>query len=547
VRTNGDCPNRYILTRTWSTTDASNNTTTASQVITVQDTQAPILSAAPANVTVECNAVPTAAILTATDNCSTPTVAYAEVRTDGNCPNNYILTRTWTAKDACGNVSRKTQVITVQDTQAPILTAAPANVTVECNAVPTAAVLTATDNCSTPTVTYTEVRTNGRSVNNYILTRTWTATDACSNASSKTQVITVQDTQSPVITSMPANINVNTDNNVCGAVINFAATATDVCGPVVISYSQNPGTVFATGTTVVTVSAKDPSGNATVRSFTITVTDRQLPTVITKNITVNLDVNGKVTIAAADVNNGSYDACGIATMSVSPNTFNCSNIGNNTVTLTVTDVNGNVSRATAVVTVQDKLGPVPIVVVLPTVSGQCSVKILLANNWGGWYGDDDDSYGYYLMNIPTAMDNCSGLIYGTTTDPLNYYTQGTYTIHWKFTDKNGNTTIQEQTVIVKDNIAPRPSLSSLPTITGQCSVDISSANENDDNEYEEDHDDNHEGDDNHDHWNQHHSSAPLAWDNCAGWIRGTTTDPLSYTGQGTYIIHWKFDDGHGKM
>jgi hypothetical protein len=118
------------------------------QVITVQDTQAPVISAAPANVTVECNEVPAAAILTATDNCNTPVVVYSEVRTNGNCPSNYILTRTWTATDASGNTSSKTQVITVQDTQAPVLSAAPADVTVECDAVPAAAILTATDNCN---------------------------------------------------------------------------------------------------------------------------------------------------------------------------------------------------------------------------------------------------------------------------------------------------------------------------------------------------------------------------------------------------------------
>ena len=149
------------------------------------------------------------------------------------------------------------------------------------------------------------------------------------------------------------------------------------------------------------------------------------------------------------------------------------------------------------------------------------------------------------MNIPTAMDNCSGLIRGTTTDPLNYYTQGTYTIHWKFTDKNGNTTIQEQQVVVQDTQAPKPYLTSLPTITGQCSVDVSS--DNDDGDYEEDNSWDHEGDDDHDHYNEHHSGAPWAWDNCAGWIRGTTGDPLTYTTQGTYVIHWSFNDGHGNI
>jgi hypothetical protein len=114
-----------------------------------------------ADVTVECNAVPAAAILTATDNCSTPVVTYNEVRTMATVRKQLYIKRTWTATDACGNTSSKTQVITVQDTQAPVLSAAPADVTVECNAVPAAAILTATDNCSTPVVTYNEVRTYG--------------------------------------------------------------------------------------------------------------------------------------------------------------------------------------------------------------------------------------------------------------------------------------------------------------------------------------------------------------------------------------------------
>jgi hypothetical protein len=189
-------------------------------VITVQDTQSPVLSDAPANVTVECNAVPAAAILTATDNCSTPVVTYSEVRTDGNCSGNYTLTRTWIATDACGNTSSKTQVITVQDTQAPVLSAAPANVTVECNAVPAAATLTATDNCEHRIVTYNEVRTDGNCSGNYILTRTWTATDACGNTSSKTQTITVQDTQAPVLSAAPANVTVECNAVPAAAIIN---------------------------------------------------------------------------------------------------------------------------------------------------------------------------------------------------------------------------------------------------------------------------------------------------------------------------------------
>ncbi|WP_255048973.1 hypothetical protein, partial [Lacihabitans sp. CS3-21] len=129
-----------------SCTDSSNlnsisgNKSTCIQVITVEDKTAPELSTAPANITVSCEAVPTAAILTATDNCdSAPVVTYVEVRTNGTCANSYTLTRTWTAIDISGNKSTCIQVITVEDKTAPELSTAPANITVSCEAVPTAA------------------------------------------------------------------------------------------------------------------------------------------------------------------------------------------------------------------------------------------------------------------------------------------------------------------------------------------------------------------------------------------------------------------------
>ena len=65
---------------------------TATQVITVQDTTDPILAGVPGDVTVECDAVPAAADVTATDNCDLDVaIGYTETRTDGSCPDNYTL------------------------------------------------------------------------------------------------------------------------------------------------------------------------------------------------------------------------------------------------------------------------------------------------------------------------------------------------------------------------------------------------------------------------------------------------------------------------
>jgi len=57
-----------------------------------------------------------------------------------------------------------------------------------------------------------------------------------------------------------------------GAVVNYAAaTATDLVGPVTITYSKASGTTFAVGTTTVTVTATDAYGNKTTKTFTVTV------------------------------------------------------------------------------------------------------------------------------------------------------------------------------------------------------------------------------------------------------------------------------------
>eukprot|EP00903_Cladosiphon_okamuranus_P000764 g762.t1 len=56
--------------------------------------------------------------LTQTFTGNLPTM-FSETRVDGECPQEYVLTRMWTVEDDCGNPNSHTQTITVQDTQAP--------------------------------------------------------------------------------------------------------------------------------------------------------------------------------------------------------------------------------------------------------------------------------------------------------------------------------------------------------------------------------------------------------------------------------------------
>jgi uncharacterized repeat protein (TIGR01451 family) len=88
-------------------------------------------------------------------------------------------------------------------------------------------------------------------------------------------------------------------------------------------------------------------------SVTVTVTDNIKPVANCKPATIYIDATGVATLTAAMINNGSSDNCPSSNLiySLSKSSFNCSNIGPNTVTLTVADVSGNASSCTTTVTV----------------------------------------------------------------------------------------------------------------------------------------------------------------------------------------------------
>ncbi|RYG95402.1 HYR domain-containing protein, partial [archaeon] len=109
-------------------------------------------------------------------------------------------------------------------------------------------------------------------------TITWTFNDGNGNSSTATQTVVVDDVTAPVLTC-PENITVTNDNNVCGATVTFAATATDNCTGTIVTYSKNPGTLFPIGTTTVTATATDIGGNVSTCTFTVTVNDTQAPVI----------------------------------------------------------------------------------------------------------------------------------------------------------------------------------------------------------------------------------------------------------------------------
>ncbi|MFO1521373.1 MAG: SdrD B-like domain-containing protein [Kiritimatiellia bacterium] len=221
------CGATYTLTRTWTATDACGGSATCAQTIQIQDTTKPVLVGVPANTTVQCDAIPAAPTVTATDTCDNSVIPVLTTSTTpGACAQSYTLTRTWTATDDCGNVQTAAQVITVQDTTAPVISGVGGPATIQCDQPIVFSSPTATDNCdATPTLTFADATVPGSCPQNFVRTRTWTATDKCGNSRTASQAITVQDTTAPVISGVggPATIQ-------CDQPIVFSSpTATDNC------------------------------------------------------------------------------------------------------------------------------------------------------------------------------------------------------------------------------------------------------------------------------------------------------------------------------
>ena len=166
--------------------------------------------------------------------------------------------------------------------------------------------------------------------------------------------------------------------------------------------------------------------------------------------------------------------------------------GENILVITVQDSFGHIASDSATLVVSDTVPPVLDEDPLPELTDECSVTVDAA---------------------PTATDACvSEPITGTTSDPLVYEEQGTFTITWTYDDGSGNIITQTQTVVVDDTTAPVPDVDPLPDAIGQCEVTL---------------------------------PVPTGTDNCGGTVTVTTSDPTTYTDQGTYMVTWTYADENG--
>ncbi|HET7360999.1 MAG TPA: HYR domain-containing protein, partial [Salinimicrobium sp.] len=119
----------------------------------------------------------------------------------------------------------------------------------------------------------------------------------------------------------------------------------------VVTQAPKPGEAISQNTSIELTATL---GNETAScSFQVVLKDTIAPTAnCASEITVQLNENGIANLTAEDVDKGSGDNCGITSLEIDKTTFNQNDLGENLVTLTVTDAAENISSCTATVVVE---------------------------------------------------------------------------------------------------------------------------------------------------------------------------------------------------
>jgi uncharacterized repeat protein (TIGR01451 family) len=188
----------------------------------------------------------------------------------------------WTAVDLSGSVVSAPQTVTVRDGELPTLIGPVAVTTTndlgQCWAtgVSLGVPVAAQDNCGLLTVTNDAPA--AFPVGTTLVT--WRAVDFSGNTTSAPQTVTVGDGEAPTLIA-PAAVATNSDsaqNFATGVRLGLPQATNDNCG--LLTVTNDAPSVFPLGTTVVTWTAMDLSGNVTTGSQSVTVTYYETPTLI---------------------------------------------------------------------------------------------------------------------------------------------------------------------------------------------------------------------------------------------------------------------------
>jgi antitoxin (DNA-binding transcriptional repressor) of toxin-antitoxin stability system len=274
----------------------------------------------------------------------------------------------------------------------------------------------------------------------------------------------------------------------CSVVMPTAPTATDNCSGSITGTTTTTFPITTQGTTQITWSFQDASGNIATQMQNVIITDTDAPVadvVTLADVTETCEATTLTEPTATDNCSGTVTVTNDATLPITT-------IGTTIVTWSYEDANGNIATQMQSVIVSDTDAPVADVATLADVTETCEVTTLTE---------------------PTATDNCSGNVTVTNDATLPITTIGTTIVTWSYEDANGNIATQMQNVIITDTDAPVADVATLADITETCEVTT--------------------------------LTEPTATDNCSATVTVTNDATLPIATIGTTVVMWTYDDGNG--
>lgn len=452
TQTSFDCQDVGVIPVTLTQSDVSSNSVDCTVNITIEDSTSPIMLCTNFNLIL--NSTGSGAITTATidggssDNCGIASLQVSQASFD--CSDVGINAISLDAVDVNGNTSSCISQVNVLDQEDPII--ACQNVTAYLDGSGTATVLPSdvdagsTDNCAidTSVLSITNFTCNDLGANFVGMT----ILDASGNSSICAVTVTVIDSTAPV--AVCQNISVQLDAN--GQFILTAAQidngSADNCAIDSFWVSKDTFGCADVGANIVTLAMDDVSGNADTCTTSLFITDSVAPIAQCQALTVTLDANGVASITTADVDAGSSDNCSINTLTISQDTFGCADVGTVPVTLSVTDLFGNVTTCSSNVTVQDTVDPI----------AMCASSIVVSL---GTTGNASISVSDVDMG---SSDNCNVQSTALSQTSFSCADLGTQTQNLVVIDVNGNTDTCTYTVLIQDTLAPNANCQNFTTV-----------------------------------------------------------------------------------
>jgi len=458
--------------RTYTVIDNCGNKATCQQTFTyAPDTEAPTITVCPSDVVdLQCgDAIPAidTRLVLATDNCLPPESIFIEgsddvdpatftfCAADANGVNAagdpvFIVTRTYTAMDKCGNESACTQQFIFDiDTEGPSFTcpAGISNLAPETPLPPVdtmAIIASAMDNCNGDvTVTHDNpaLPTDYCPGNNLVVIRTITITDACGNAATCEQTFTYTEEDNPPTIICPSNITICADVGVCEAVVTWPdPMPMDDCPGLQVIATHNSGDVFPIGSTAVSYTLIDAAGNVTGCKFIVTVEDCEDPIITcpASPVIVSTTPGQCDATVVVDPPASATDNCVNVSVTNDIPSGNVFPVGTTVVTYTATDDAGNMATCTIDVIVNDTE--------TPTITG-CPGDVLISNDAG-------ECTAVVTWTEPVSADNCPGETITSSHASGDTFPVGTTTVTYTVTDTAGNETTCSFTVTVTDDENP---------------------------------------------------------------------------------------------